>query len=68
MKTQMHKKTYIGMGLLVLVIILVLQNITNVDLQILFWKLSTPKALLIFLVLVIGAIIGWIAANHFHKK
>jgi uncharacterized integral membrane protein len=64
----MNIKAYIGLALLLLVVVFIVQNATVVDIQFLFWKLSMSRSLMIFFVLAIGIVIGWITASHFQKK
>jgi len=64
----MKIRAYIGLALLLLVVIFIVQNATVVDIQLLFWKVSMSRSLMIFFVLAIGIIIGWITAGHFHKR
>jgi len=62
-------KMYITLFLLALVVIFTVQNATAVTVNFLFWKLEISRALLIFFVLVIGVIIGWISHSHMlHTK
>jgi putative membrane protein len=61
-------RIYIGLALLLLVVVFIVQNATAVDIQFLFWKLSMSRSLMIFFVLAIGIVIGWITAGHFHRK
>lgn len=62
----MHSRTHIkiriltGLGLLLLVALFTLQNAEVVTITFLFWHISLSRALLIFLVLVIGVVIGWV--------
>jgi putative membrane protein len=63
----MNIKAYVGLGLLLLVVIFIVQNATVVDIQLLFWKVSMSRSLMIFFVLAIGIVIGWLTAAHFHK-
>ena len=64
----MSIKAYISLGLLFLAVIFILQNSAVVNIQLLFWKISISRSLMIFLVLFIGSIIGWFTAGHFHKN
>ncbi|MGD8999912.1 MAG: LapA family protein [Granulosicoccaceae bacterium] len=64
----MNIRAYIGLALLLLVVIFIVQNATVVDIQFLFWKLSMSRSLMIFFVLAIGVVIGWITAGHFQRK
>lgn len=64
----MNNKIYIGVALIIMVVIFVIQNAAVVDIQLLFWKISMSRSLMILFVLAIGFIIGWITYGHFHKK
>jgi putative membrane protein len=64
----MNIKAYIGLALLLLVVIFIVQNAAVVDIQFLFWKLSMSRSLMIFFVLAIGVVIGWITAGHMYRK
>jgi uncharacterized integral membrane protein len=35
------------------------QNAADVDIKLLFWQITFPRSLLIFMMLMIGIIIGW---------
>ena len=54
----MNIKAYIGLALILLVVTFILQNTTVVDIQLLFWKISISRSLMIFFVLTIGIIIA----------
>jgi uncharacterized integral membrane protein len=64
----MNIRAYIGLALLLLVVIFIVQNAAVIDIQLLFWKITMPRSLMIFFVLAIGVVIGWITAGHFHKR
>jgi len=64
----MNIKAYIGLALLLIIVIFIVQNAAVVDIQFLFWKVSMSRSLMIFFVLAIGIVIGWITTGHFHKK
>jgi putative membrane protein len=64
----MNMKAYIGLALSLLVVVFIVQNATVVEIQLLFWKVSMSRALMIFFVLAIGIVIGWITAGHFSKR
>jgi len=46
--------------LVVLVMIFAIQNAAIVEIKLLFWQVAFPRSLLIFLVLMIGMVLGWI--------
>lgn len=52
-------KTYLGLALGLLVLVLVLQNTEVVEVRLLFWTLSMSRALLLPLVFGAGLIAGW---------
>ncbi|GAC14677.1 LapA family protein [Aliiglaciecola lipolytica] len=57
----MHKiHHYLIITLLVLAVILILQNIQIMTVQVFFWQISMPRAVLIALMLLIGFIIGFL--------
>ena len=64
----MNIRSYVGLALLILVVVFIMQNAKTVEIQFLFWKLSMSRSLMIFFVLAIGIVIGWITTLHFHKK
>ncbi|MBQ0799369.1 MAG: LapA family protein [Porticoccaceae bacterium] len=64
----MNIKAYIGLALLLLAAVFIAQNTTVVDIQLLFWKISISRSLMVLFVLAIGIIIGWITAGHFNRK
>ena len=47
-----------------LVVIFITQNVVAVDVTFLFWSISLSRALLIFLVLVIGFVLGWFLHSY----
>jgi uncharacterized integral membrane protein len=42
-----------------LAVVIFIQNVAVVELRLLFWTLSIPGALLMFLILSVGTILGW---------
>lgn len=55
----MKTKLFITSGLILLVMIFAVQNAATVDIRLLFWDVAFPRSLLIFLMLLIGMVIGW---------
>ena len=49
------------------VAVFIIQNVSSVDLTFLFWTLSMSRALLLFLVLSLGFILGWLLHGNFRK-
>ncbi|MDB2414869.1 LapA family protein [Rickettsiales bacterium] len=63
----MKFKMSLGLVLLLSVVLFTIQNVAVVEIQFLLWGFSIPRALLIFAVLSIGIIIGWLTKAAFHK-
>lgn len=63
----MNVKMYVTLILLLLIVIFTVQNAAVVTVNFLFWKMEISRALLIFFVLVIGIIIGWISHSHMRR-
>jgi len=53
-------KLFIGLFCAGLAVIFILQNATVVDVQFLVWTVSLSRALLMFILLALGIVIGWI--------
>ena len=47
--------------LIVLVVIFIFQNIEMVKVSFLIWEMSLPRALMIFITLVIGVVVGYLS-------
>ena len=61
----MAYKFLITILLFVMVMIFAVQNATMVEIQLLFWEIAFPRSLLIFMMLLIGIVIGWFARSIF---
>lgn len=48
-----------------LVVLFILQNVAIVEIQFLIWSIQMPRSVLMFVLLVIGVIIGWFLHSHF---
>ena len=48
-----------------MVMIFAVQNAARVEIQLLFWEVAFPRSLLIFMMLLIGIVIGWFARSIF---
>lgn len=66
----MKIRVYTGLVLLVLIVIVIfiVQNANVVDIKFLFWTVSMSRSLMIFFVLTIGIVIGWLSSGLFRKK
>ena len=47
-------------ALIGMIVLFTVQNYEVVELQFLFWKLAMSRALMLFMVLVVGVTIGWL--------
>jgi uncharacterized integral membrane protein len=55
--------------LAVILLIVLIQNSSAVEFRFLFWAFTVSRYLVLFLVLIIGFIIGWLLKSHFlHRK
>jgi putative membrane protein len=57
---QMNVKLIIGLILIALTMIFIIQNVEVVQIRFLFWTLTISRALLLFIVLVMGIAVGWL--------
>ena len=51
--------------LAVIVLIIAIQNTANVETRLLFATVTMPRAVLLFVMLVIGFVIGWLSGARF---
>ena len=61
-------KLTLSLVLVGVVLLFTLQNTQIVEVQLLFWKLSMSRVLLILLLLVVGAILGWVAHSVYRNR
>ena len=61
-------KLYAGLGLLILVVLFTLQNTETVPISFLFWEFHISRALMIFIVFVIGVLAGIFTSSHYLKR
>lgn len=65
----MNFKLILGILLACLTALFVVQNTEVVAVKFLFWELSMSRAVLIFLVLVVGIVLGWMLRGWaYHKR
>jgi lipopolysaccharide assembly protein A len=64
----MNARLIIGIILAGLAAIFIIQNVTVVDMRFLFWTLSMSRALLMFLILSVGIILGWLLHGSFSRR
>ncbi len=51
-----------------LTIVFIIQNVAVMDLRFIFWTLSMSGALLMFLILSVGVILGWLVHGSFSRR
>jgi len=61
-------KMTLSLVLLGLVVLFTLQNTQVVEVHLLFWKISMSRVLMIFLVLAVGAILGWVVNSAYRHR
>jgi len=59
----MHVKAYVGLALLLLIVVFTLQNAEVVTVYFLIWRLSVSRSLMIFMVLIVGIVVGAVLAS-----
>ena len=68
MPTKTQLKVAAAVILSVLIVIVVLQNTETVQTNLLFITIGMPRAVLLFVALVVGFVLGMIATTRFSKK
>ena len=63
----MNVKLILGIILAGMAAVFIIQNVRSVDLTFLFWTLSMSRALLMFLILSLGFILGWLLHGSFRR-
>jgi uncharacterized integral membrane protein len=51
-----------------LIVVFSIQNVAEVEIQFLLWSFTTRRAFLIFAVLIIGILVGWIIHGIHHRS
>ena len=65
----MNFKLILSLILIGLVVIFIIQNVVVVDIRFLSWTLSMSRSLLVFFLIAIGVIVGWLLHSHsIHRK
>lgn len=66
-KDRMNYKLIISLVLIGLVVLFIVQNAAVVDIRLLFWTISMSRALMVFFLLAIGVLTGWMLHSHFTR-
>lgn len=65
----MKYKLLLSLVLAGLAVLFIVQNTAVVELQFLFWKLAMSRSLMIFFILIIGIVIGWLVRGYYaHRR
>lgn len=64
----MNIKRYLTISLVILLLVFIMQNITVVEIRFLFWQLSVSRALMFFILLVLGVAIGWLLHGFYQLR
>jgi len=67
-KAKMKAKLIVGLVLVALVMIFTLQNTEVVTIQFLFGQVTMSRALILFIVLIIGMFLGWLVAGLSRRR
>jgi uncharacterized integral membrane protein len=63
----MNYKLILGIILAGMAVLFMIQNVAPAELTFLFWTLSMSRALLMFLTLSVGVILGWLVHGNFRR-
>lgn len=61
---QIHTKLVVSLVVACLVVVFILQNMTAVEVNFLFWSLSMSRSLLILVFVAVGVLIGWLLHGY----
>ena len=64
----MNFKLILTLAMAGMAVLFIIQNVTVVDMKLLFWTLSMSRALLMSLILSIGIILGWLLHSYFKRS
>ena len=65
---KLNYKKIISFVLAALTILFILQNIAVINISFLFWTFFISRSVLVFLVLLIGIVIGWLLRSSPKRK
>lgn len=64
----MNIKLVVGIALIALVVVFTLQNTQTVEITLLLWTVSMSRAVMIFLVFLLGLVSGWILHSYIKRR
>lgn len=63
-----YVKLTVGVVLALAVLVFIVQNTETVQLDFLVWTLSMSRALMVFAVLVVGLVLGWLWSSEHQRR
>ena len=65
----MNYRLIASLVIICIIIIFILQNTAVVEINLLFWTIRMSRALLMFILLAVGVIAGWLLNSYFmHRR
>jgi len=64
----MNIKRYAMIAVAIVLLVFILQNVTVVEIRFLFWQLSVSRAIMFFILLAVGMIIGWLLHGYYRLR
>jgi uncharacterized integral membrane protein len=65
----MNYKLILGLILMCLIVVFIIQNAAIVEIRLLFWAIAMSRVLLMFIVLALGIVVGWLLHGYsMHRK
>ncbi len=64
----MNSKKVLLLILSTLTVVFILQNITDVEIEFLFWSLCMSRALMVIFLIAIGVVIGWVLGSSESRR
>jgi putative membrane protein len=64
----MNIKLLITLALMFILVIFIIQNVNVIEIRFLFWAIHMSRSLLIFLLLVVGVLMGWFMNGYMRYR
>jgi len=64
----MNLKRYAMIAVAIILLVFILQNVTVVEIRFLFWQFSVSRAIMFFILLAVGMIIGWLLHGYYRLR
>ena len=59
-------RLWVTIAILGVVVLFTIQNIVTVQVTFMFWTIELPRAMLLFIVFVLGILLGWVLRSTHH--